>query len=168
MISETANAIIARQNGATLRTLAADLYDDAGKAGLLADIRNGRAEHVSHAALHDLRRRLGLPYDIRHIVDVPADHDAAVHLLPQGNGTLHTYTVPADAEVVIVPAGARIVQPKPAAPRRERKQKDVIRLSRAGLSDGEIDAILWASTLRPKEMFEFAGEILDAHNDKHT
>lgn len=102
----------------SLRQLAVSLYGDASRVGLLSDVHARRANHVSHAALHDLRRRLGLPYDIRHIVDVPADHDAALHLLPAGNGTLHTYTVPPDAEVVIVPAGARIVQPKAPAPKR--------------------------------------------------
>lgn len=55
----------------------------------------------------------------------PIDHDAIVHLLPAGNGTLHTYTVPDNAEVVIVPAGARIVKPKPAQPKRKRTRIDI-------------------------------------------
>lgn len=98
----------------------------------------------------------------------PIDHDAIVHLHPNGNGSLHTYTVPADAEVVIVPAGARVVQPKPAQPKRQRTRKDVTKLKRAGLSDTNIDLIVWAAYLWPDGMLEFAGEILDAHNDKHT
>lgn len=55
----------------------------------------------------------------------PVDHDAILHLSPNGNGSLHTYHVPADAEVVIVPAGARIVQPKPPAPKRHRVRIDI-------------------------------------------
>lgn len=62
----------------------------------------------------------------------PIDHDAILHLSPNGNGSLHTYTVPADAEVVVVPAGARIVQPKAPAPKRERTRLDVTRYVRAG------------------------------------
>ena len=125
MIDTTADALTARLNGSNLRALAADLYDDAGKAGLLSDVRHRRYAHVSHANLHDLRRRLGLPYDVRHTVDVPADHDAQVHVTPHGTGSLHTYTVPDDAEVVIVPAGARIVQSKTTQPRRHRVRLDI-------------------------------------------
>lgn len=70
----------------------------------------------------------------------PIDHDAILHLHPGGNGSLHTYTVPADAEVVIVPAGARVVQSKPASskPRRKRTRLDVTRWTRQGFSLDEL------------------------------
>lgn len=64
----------------------------------------------------------------------PIDHDAILHLSPNGNGSLHTYTVPADAEVVVVPPGARVVlspepvegQPKPPSkPARKRTRIDI-------------------------------------------
>jgi len=126
LVDATAEVISARLNGSSLRRMAVDLYGDTARAGLLADVRNHRFEHVSHATLHDLRRRMGLPYDVRYIVDVPHDADAAVHILPQGNGSLHTYTVPADAEVVVVPAGARVVQAKqPSKPARKRTRLDI-------------------------------------------
>lgn len=143
MIDSTSDAISARLSGSSLRRMAVDLYGDTARAGLLADVLNHRAEHVSHAALHDLRRRMGLPYDVRYIVDVPADHDAAVHILPQGNGTLHTYTVPADAEVVIVPAGARVVQPKPQRkPARRRDRAEITRYTERGFDTTEIAEII--------------------------
>lgn len=127
LIDDTSDAISARLSGSSLRRMAVDLYGDTARAGLLADVLNKRAAHVSHAALHDLRRRMGLSYDVRYVVDVPADHDAQVHLSPNGTGSLHTYTVPADAEVVIVPAGARVVQPKQPSgkPRRKRWRLDL-------------------------------------------
>lgn len=129
----------------SLRQLAVRLYGDANRVGLLADVRARRYEHVSHAALHDLRRRLGLPYDVRHIVDVPADHDADLHLRPNGNGSLHTYTVPDNAEVVVVPAGARIVQPKtPSKPTKKRERIEVNRYIERGFTHAEIIEIVRA------------------------
>lgn len=89
-----------------------------GAIGLLSDVMHGRVNHVSADALEDLRRRLYLSYEKRHVVTVPGDHDAIVHVKPGGNGALHVHHVPADAKVVVVPAGARIVQPKPPSPRR--------------------------------------------------
>lgn len=98
-----------------------------GAAGMLSDVMHGRVNHVSDDALEDLRRRLYLSYEVRHIVTIPGDHDATVHVTPGGNGALHTYHVPADAEVVIVPAGAHIVQPKPPSgkPARRRWRLDL-------------------------------------------
>lgn len=64
-------------------------------------------------------------------IPVYPDTDMEVYYI-QGTGHLHTYTVPPDAEVVIVPAGARIVQPKAPAPKRERTRLDVTRYVRAG------------------------------------
>ena len=112
-IAETSNAISTLlASPVSLRQLAVRLYGDVNRVGLLADIHNRRADHVSHAALHDLRRRLGLSYDVRHVVDVPSHADAEVHLHP-GAGQLRVHHVPDGAEVVIVPAGARVVQPRP-------------------------------------------------------
>ena len=144
LVDATAEVISARLNGSSLRRMAVDLYGDTARAGLLADVRNHRFEHVSHATLHDLRRRLGLSYDVRYVVDVPADHDAAVHLHPGGNGSLHTYTVPADAEVVIVPAGARVVQPKPPStkPRRKRDRMEATRYTERGFTPTEIAEVV--------------------------
>lgn len=69
----------------------------------------------------------------------PVDHDAILHLSPNGTGSLHTYTVPPDAEVVIVPAGARIVQPKaPSKPARKRDRIEATRYTERGFSTAEI------------------------------
>ena len=54
-------------------------------------------------------------------IPVYPDTDMEVYYI-QGTGQLHTYTVPADAEVVIVPAGARVVQSKPASSKPSRKR----------------------------------------------
>lgn len=57
---------------------------------------------------------------------IPIYPDADVDVYYRsGNGSLHTYTVPADAEVVIVPAGARVVQSKPPQPKRKRTRIDI-------------------------------------------
>ncbi len=73
----------------------------------------------------------------------PIDHDAILHLLPQGTGLLHTYTVPDNAEVVIVPAGARIVQPKPESkPPKKRERIEVNRYSERGFTHAEIIEIV--------------------------
>lgn len=126
-IADTSNAISTLLEAPTsLRQLSVRLYGDASRVGLLSDIQRGRAEHVSHAALHDLRRRLGLDYEVRHIVDVPNDADAGVYVAPNGTGTFHVEYLPPDAQVVIVPAGARIVQPKPQRkPARRRFRPDL-------------------------------------------
>lgn len=126
-IAETSNAISTLLAApVSLRQLAVRLYGDANRVGLLADIRNQRTEHVSHAALHDLRRRMGLSYDVRHVVDVPSDQDADVHLHP-GAGALRVHHVPDGAEVVIVPAGARVVQARQPSskPARKRTRIDI-------------------------------------------
>ncbi len=109
----------------TWRDLAEVLCYPPTYAPTLCNIAAGKPGQVTPEGEQELRKRLGLSHDVRYIVDVPADHDAAVHLHPGGNGELHTYTVPADAEVVIVPAGARIVKPKPAQPKRKRTRIDI-------------------------------------------
>ena len=136
-IGETSNAISTLLAApVSLRQLAVRLYGDANRVGLLADIRNRRADHVSHAALHDLRRRLGLDYEVRHTVDVPSHADAEVHLHP-GAGQLRVHHVPDGAEVVIVPAGARVVQPRPPSskPARRRWRLDLTEYAGAITAD---------------------------------
>lgn len=85
---------------------------------------------------------------------IPIYPDADVDVYYRsGNGSLHTYTVPADAEVVIVPAGARVVQSKPASkPRRKRTTRDLSRLERRGWSTAEIDRALNAMYDYPDDM----------------
>ncbi len=117
MINDTANALESLLAApVTLRQLAINLYGDASKIGLLTDVRARHYGHVSHANLHDLRRRLGLPYDIRHVVDVPSDAAATVHIVPGGDGALIVQRVEVGQQVLVVPAGARVVRPKPAPP----------------------------------------------------
>lgn len=62
------------------------------------------------------------------LVSIPIDFetDAEVYYVP-GHGRVNPHIVPADAGVVIVPAGARIVQPKPQSskPRRRRWRIDL-------------------------------------------
>lgn len=62
------------------------------------------------------------------LVSIPIDFetDAEIYYVP-GHGRVHPHIVPDDAEVVIVPAGARIVQPKPpsAKPPRKRTRVDI-------------------------------------------
>ena len=145
MIDDTAQALAACLNGSgSLRRLAADLYGDASKTGLLADVLHQRAAHVSHAALHDLRRRLGLAYDVRHIIDIPNDQDAQTYITPNGTGSFHVEPLPAGAEIVIVPAGARIVQGKPASskPARKRNRMEIGRWLDWGLTRAEMAEIL--------------------------
>lgn len=50
---------------------------------------------------------------IHRTVAIPDKHDAAVYLTPDGDGTLTTHTVPDDAQVAIIPPGARIIPPSP-------------------------------------------------------
>lgn len=122
-IAETSNAISTLLAApVSLRQLAVRLYGDANRVGLLADIRNQRADHVSHAALHDLRRRMGLSYDVRHVVDVPSDHDAEMYITPNGTGNFHVHAAPPDAQIVIVPAGARVVQAHQPSSKPARKR----------------------------------------------
>lgn len=120
-----------------------ELYGDASKAGLLADVRGGRWVHVSPATEQDLRRRLGLSYEVLHSVAVPGDCDAVAHIVPGGQGELRTFVVPAGAEVVVVPAGARVVQAKSpsARPVRRRVRLDITRLP---LNAQEARAVLLA------------------------
>lgn len=134
-------AIIERLRGSSLRTLALELYGDASKAGLLADAKHGRWEHISPASEQDLRRRLGMSYEVFHSVAVPGDCDAVAHIIPDGHGELRTVVVPAGAEIVIVPAGARVMQAKPPRARPARKR---VRLDITGLpiSPQEARAVL--------------------------
>lgn len=136
-------AVIERLRGSSLRRLAMELYGDASKAGLLADAKHGRWEHISPATEQDLRRRLGMSYEVLHSVAVPGDCDAVAHILPDGHGELHTVIVPAGAEVVVVPAGARVVQAKPpsARPARKRVRVDITGLP---LNAQEARAVLLA------------------------
>lgn len=123
---DTALAIDDLRSSRTWRQLAEYLNYPPTYAAVLHGIAHGKPGQTTPEGEQELRRRLGLSYDVRHIVDVPADHDAAVHLHPNGNGSLHTYTVPEDAEVVIVPAGARVVQSKPQSkPARKRWRLDL-------------------------------------------
>lgn len=145
LLAETAAAISARIGPqVSLRKLAVELYGDPGKAGLMADVRAGRGEHVSHPALSDLRRRLGLSYDVRHVIDVPHDADASVHVRPGGNGELRIHYVPPEAEVVVVPPGARVLRPS-GQPKRERQRIDVTRYVHAGYSPQDLIEILDAA-----------------------
>lgn len=122
MIKDTANALeTLLEAPVTLRQLAINLYGDERKVGLLTDVRARHYGHVSHATLHDLRRRLGLSYEVRHIVDVPADADAGVYVAPNGTGTFHVEYLPPDTKIVMLPPGARIVQPR--AQRKPAKRR---------------------------------------------
>lgn len=61
-------------------------------SGFLSDVINGRINHVSHAAVHDLRRRLGLPHERVIEVAVPGENDAEIILRP-GSGRVETRVV---------------------------------------------------------------------------
>lgn len=121
--SETITRLL--ESPMSLRDLSTQLFGTPSKAGLLADVRDCRTEHVSFTALQDLRQRLALRYQQRHVIDLYADEDAAVHLLPGGKGQVTVHHVPDGATVVIVPPGARIVQQAARRDTRARWRVDL-------------------------------------------
>ena len=54
--------------GRTLRDVAAQLGYPAPRASFLSDVLHGRTKNYSIESLHDLRRRLGLSYQVTHTV----------------------------------------------------------------------------------------------------
>ena len=52
---------------AKLTDIAVRLGYPQGATGMLSDVLHGRHKHVSDASLNDLRRRLGLPYQVTHV-----------------------------------------------------------------------------------------------------
>lgn len=127
---ETSLAVADFRSDRSWRVAAIELGYPPSFAPILCGIAAGKAGQVTAEGEQELRRRLGLSYDLLHIVPVPSDHDADVHLRLNGSGQIHTYHVPEDADVVIVPAGARVVQPHPTndKPRRKRVRLDITSL----------------------------------------
>lgn len=127
-------AIVLRRrfpSGIPLKEISTLLEYEPSSAGFISDVLRGRASHVAAARLEDLRRRLGMPYDRHHLLAVAHDHTAAVHLQPGGEGEMKIVTVPDDAQVVIVPRGARIVHASPRRPALPRRRIDITSLSSA-------------------------------------
>ena len=122
----------------------------------IADILNtgkGAAWEIAHgrrAPTQDQELRwmfwltFGPSADYRTIPAIPCPTCGQLHQVDDCHGV--------SGEPVIVPVGARVVQPKPPGPKRERSQSDVTRLIRAGWTAAEIDAIHEAMRDHPNEM----------------